>query len=76
MGTSYSVRSPRLTRQHFQLIAETINELAFPYDDGLSAGSGTCKRYVAEVFADALACTNPQFNSDRFVRVACGEAKS
>ena len=63
------VRSPRLTRQHFRLIAETIAGLEFFYDDGLPPGSGTCKRYVAEVFAEALAGTNPRFDAGRFVRV-------
>lgn len=70
MGTQHSLRSPRLTRQHFQLIADTIGELDFVHEEPGTEGS--TRRYVAEVFADALYPTNPRFDRDRFVRVATG----
>jgi hypothetical protein len=59
-----------MTKCHFELIAATIAELDFPYDHRLRPEEGTCKRYVAEVFAEALYPTNPRFDAGKFVRKA------
>ena len=58
-----------LTRQHFQLIAETINDLSTDHDGRVTM----TKAEVAEHFARALRHTNGQFNAARFVGVATGE---
>lgn len=52
----------KLTRVHFKFIAATINSLV-----GLCADD---KLYVAKVFADHLARTNPAFSRERFIE-AC-----
>ena len=51
-----------MTRQHFALIAEVIEQSPF------APGH---KEYLAETFAEKLRATNPNFNRARFLR-ACG----
>jgi hypothetical protein len=51
----------KMTRQHFQFIADTIKDI----DDPQIRGG------MARLFADRLRMTNPGFDRDRFVR-ACG----
>ncbi len=58
----------RLTRQHFQLIAEVIDDLYMGHEDwNRQLGQVTTK------FADRLASTNPNFDRQRFIDVATGE---
>lgn len=53
-----------MTRKDFQLIADAISELNnYDGDDAYS--------YIANVFADRLADTNPRFDRNRFLE-ACG----
>ena len=59
----------RLTRQHFQLIAEVVN------DYGQRHLSEHLQRQLAKDFADRLAATNSTFNRGRFIGVATGELK-
>lgn len=56
-----------MQRRHFELIAETIAELA----DGNHPLHGQDIRMIALRFANKLRATNPNFNRDRFLR-ACG----
>lgn len=53
---------PKMTRQHFEFIADTIQRLQWASKIDLP--------YVAQVFADELAATNPNFNRDKFIRRA------
>ena len=52
----------KLSRQHFQMIAEVLHEWADGYDQTEEA------QVLAELFADRLASTNGMFNRDRFMR--------
>lgn len=55
-------KTPRFTRQHFQMIADTI--MAIPdYEQRVA---------MAYFFADKLRVTNPNFNRARFISAACG----
>lgn len=53
----------KLSRQDFQLIAETIRDLP----------DTASRDVVAQRFADALKATNPRFDFDRFVKVSLSE---
>jgi hypothetical protein len=57
-----------VTRKDFELIAKAIDGLEFSHEETETEGS--TRRYVAEVFADALACTNDHFDARRFVTAA------
>ena len=50
----------KMSRQHYQMIADVIQSLKNPAWRG----------EVAEAFADALASTNPQFKKDLFIKAA------
>ena len=58
-----------MTGKDFVVIAEAINELTFVHEQ--SGTEGSTRRYVAEVFASALAASNPRFDSGRFVSACC-----
>ena len=49
----------KLSRQHFQLIADVIAGLEI---------STTIKKSIAEKFADAFENTNPMFKRDLFIK--------
>jgi len=51
----------KMTRQHFQMIADVISGL----DINVSI-----KKDIAEKFADALSNTNPGFKRDYFIKAA------
>ena len=53
---------PRMTRAHFQLIADTVAEVSISDED---------RNRVAKAFAATLRGTNDNFKEDRFLR-ACG----
>jgi len=59
--------APKMTRMHFQCIADTLRTLK-PKD-----GSAATRMWVTTVylFASDLAQTNSQFKRERFLR-ACG----
>jgi len=57
-------RTPRMSRAHFQLIAEVIRDVP----NMSSADRGD----IARAFADRLVATNPAFNRERFIDVAKG----
>lgn len=58
-----------MTRQHFALIAKTLNDEFHHVACGQDQRDMV--RSVAQFFASALAPTNPNFNRARFLR-ACG----
>jgi hypothetical protein len=58
-----------MTRKDFQLIADTISNLAADFNNGGS--DEVSLSLVAQELADALATTNSQFNRARFL-TACG----
>ena len=60
----------KLTRQHFQLIAEVIDDLYLGHDEW-----NRKLDQVAGAFADRLATTNPNFDRARFNAVAKGERR-
>jgi len=63
-----------MTRQDFEMIAETIRANAAELDAALGAEKGDIAFGItANAFADALAQTNPRFDRARFLR-ACGVA--
>ena len=64
MGTLNSVRTPHMSRAHFELIAEVLRE-AHGQSDGMAQ---TLIAALADDFADALYRTNPRFDRGRFVR--------
>ncbi len=70
--------SVRLTRQHFQLIAETIRLLPSfdmpPMDSWGSHFDAVRFDVVVNRFADTLAQTNPLFSRSRF-EAACNGRK-
>jgi len=49
---------PRMTRGHYNMIADVIGNLNFKEDQ---------KVFIARVFADRLSETNPRFSKDRFI---------
>ena len=51
----------KMSRQHFQMIADVIAGLEI---------STTIKKDIAEKFADALADTNPGFKRDTFISLS------
>jgi hypothetical protein len=48
----------RMTRQHFQFIAETVSDIPAP----------TIRWLVANLFADRLSSTNNRFDRNRFMQ--------
>ena len=60
------MKTPKMTRSHFQLIADTIKD----FGNGEYKNLAHC---LANEFASKLRVTNDQFNRDRFLR-ACGVA--
>lgn len=48
---------PKMTRAHFELIADTIDNLAMFQSD---------KQAIAQAFVDSLRATNPAFDSHKF----------
>lgn len=54
-----SIKVPRMTRGHYQFIADTLGEIAESY--------GIPKEALANSFANRLVMTNPRFKRDRFV---------
>lgn len=53
-------KSPKMTRAHFELIANTIRNMPI--------GKQTRKK-IAKQFASNLCATNPQFQSAKFIQV-------
>ena len=65
----------RMTRKDFNLIAETIRLLP-SFEHGLKAGSATdvvTFDVLCHSFAEALATTNPRFNTHRFIAACNGK---
>lgn len=50
----------KLSRQHFQMIANVVSTIDNPYTRAM----------VAEQFADRLGETNPRFDADKFLLAA------
>lgn len=59
-----------MTRKHFVLIANTINDLNFGLSHVQNAG---LREKTARAFAAALGGTNPNFDKERFVAAATRE---
>lgn len=55
------MRNPSMERRHFEIIAETIKNFSLDRVDNIR---------LARHFAVALAHTNPQFDSERFIDAA------
>ena len=60
----------KLSRQHFQMIAEVLQEAYTSEGEGVDKGT---VGYLTDKFADRLRETNGMFNRDRFIDVATGE---
>lgn len=58
-----------MTRKDFELIAATLKASRDPH----TAKANETIDYLSRQMADALKCTNAQFDADRFLR-ACGVA--
>lgn len=57
-----------MQHRHFATIATIIREI----DRGLvPCSTGATRKFMAELFADRLSYTNPNFDRNRFLR-ACG----
>ena len=56
----------KMSRQHFQLIADVIASLEI---------STTIKKSIAEKFADAFEDTNPMFKRDLFIKATKKKAE-
>ena len=56
----------KMSRQHFQLIADVIAGLDI---------STTIKKTIAEKFADAFEDTNPMFKRDKFIKATRASLK-
>ena len=56
----------KMSRQHFQMIADVIAGLEI---------STTIKKDIAEKFADTLADTNPGFKRDTFIKATKKKAE-
>ncbi len=63
------MRSCKMTKMHFQLIADVVK-----WFDPELADAERIRMRLAIDFANALARTNPQFNKDKFIE-ACTRAK-
>ena len=59
MKTFRNLVEAKMSRQHFQLIADVIAGLEI---------STTIKKTIAEKFADAFEDTNPMFKRDLFIK--------
>jgi len=59
MKTFRNLVEAKMSRQHFQLIADVIAGLEI---------STTIKKSIAEKFADAFEDTNPMFKRDKFIK--------
>ena len=57
----------KMSRQHFQLIADVIASLDI---------STTIKKTIAEKFADAFEDTNPMFKRDLFIKATKRKVKN
>jgi hypothetical protein len=57
-----------MTRKDFQLIADVIAEMSVKHPEMFRLGASAL---FAHNLADALATTNPRFDSERFL-TACG----
>ena len=62
------MKTPKMTRSHFQLIADTIKDFGNGEYHSFGVEYAHC---LAIEFANKLRVTNAQFNRDRFLR-ACG----
>ena len=59
MKSFRNIIEAKMSRQHFQLIADVIASLEI---------STTIKKDIAEKFADAFEDTNPMFKRDLFIK--------
>ena len=59
MKSFRNIIEAKMSRQHFQLIADVIAGLEI---------STTIKKSIAEKFADAFEDTNPMFKRDKFIK--------
>ena len=59
MKSFRNIIEAKMSRQHFQLIADVIASLDI---------STTIKKTIAEKFADAFEDTNPMFKRDKFIK--------
>ena len=63
MKSFRNIIEAKMSRQHFQLIADVIAGLDI---------STTIKKTIAEKFADAFEDTNPMFKRDLFIKATKG----
>jgi hypothetical protein len=68
IGRAETKEVHRMSRKHFELIAETLRE---SLDSASSVAEKNDIERVARRFARNLAATNPRFDGHRFLR-ACG----
>jgi hypothetical protein len=66
------MKTPKLSRQDFQFIADVIKEL--PSFECKQDNDVVRHSAIVERFASALASTNPNFKRDRFI-AACNGVK-
>jgi len=66
MKTFRNLVEAKMSRQHFQLIADVIAGLDI---------STTIKKTIAEKFADAFEDTNPMFKRDLFIKATKKKAE-
>lgn len=59
---------PDMTRNHYQIIADIINEMPT-----FNATLRTQRESTAQAFAKGLKRTNPNFDADRFLTAALKE---
>lgn len=64
-------KTPKMTRAHFQLIADLIREVpSFIFYDNDSVKSHVPRAQLADWFAQGLQGTNPNFDRARFLAAA------
>ena len=66
MKSFRNIIEAKMSRQHFQLIADVIASLDI---------STTIKKTIAEKFADAFEDTNPMFKRDLFIKATKKKAE-
>ena len=66
MKSFRNIIEAKMSRQHFQLIADVIAGLEI---------STTIKKSIAEKFADAFEDTNPMFKRDLFIKATKKKAE-
>jgi hypothetical protein len=63
-------RSCKMTKMHFQLIADTILDLDLSSWVNMGSDGEVLRQEIAENFANVLHCTNPKFDREKFIEAA------